>query len=48
MDILFDVDWAALLLPETPLLETFIRGTAVYIADDKRARSRKDEKRKPA
>lgn len=31
MEILFDVDWAALFLPETPLLEIFIRGTVVYL-----------------
>jgi uncharacterized membrane protein YcaP (DUF421 family) len=27
----FDVDWSALLLPSTPLLEIFVRGSAAYL-----------------
>ncbi len=31
MDWLVDVDWKTLLVPETSVLELFIRGTAVYL-----------------
>ena len=27
-----DIDWSQVLLPETPLLEIFVRGTVVYLA----------------
>ncbi|WP_346674062.1 YetF domain-containing protein [Nannocystis sp. SCPEA4] len=27
-----DIDWSKVLLPETPLLEMFVRGTVVYLA----------------
>ncbi len=32
MDHLIGVDWAKTLLPDTPLLEIFLRGTLVYLA----------------
>ena len=32
MDLLFNVLWSELFIPDTPLLESFIRGTIVYIA----------------
>jgi len=31
MDILFGMDWARTFLPGTPLLETFLRGSLVYL-----------------
>lgn len=32
MDILFSIDWKQLFIPDTPVLETVIRGTLIYIA----------------
>lgn len=32
MDWLFDVDWHGMFLPETALLEIFLRGTLMYLA----------------
>jgi uncharacterized membrane protein YcaP (DUF421 family) len=32
MELLFNVQWSELFVPDTPLLESFIRGTIVYIA----------------
>ena len=32
MHQLFDVDWASIFLPGVPILETVVRGTAVYFA----------------
>lgn len=32
MDLLFNVQWSELFIPDSPLLESFIRGTIVYIA----------------
>lgn len=32
MDKIFGVDWGKVLLPDTPLLETFLRGTVTYLA----------------
>lgn len=32
MEWLFDVDWAKTFLPDTPLLEIFLRGTLTYLA----------------
>ena len=31
MDWLFDVDWKQLFVPDTPLLQVFVRGTVIYI-----------------
>ncbi len=32
MHKLFDINWVEIFLPDTPILEIFIRGTAVYLA----------------
>ena len=32
MDLFREVDWPGLFVPTTPLLETFVRGTLVYLA----------------
>jgi len=32
VELFGDVDWAELFVPRTPLLETFVRGTAIYLA----------------
>lgn len=32
MNIVSGIDWAAMLLPQTPLLEIFLRGTLTYLA----------------
>ena len=32
LEYLFSVDWGKLLIPSTPLLEIFLRGTLVYLA----------------
>lgn len=32
MDWLSDVDWKSVLVPDTPLLEIFVRGTVTYLA----------------
>lgn len=32
MDALIGADWKAVLLPDTPLLEIFVRGTVMYLA----------------
>lgn len=31
MDLLFDVDWKHLFVPDKPLLQVFIRGTMIYL-----------------
>lgn len=31
MDGFFNIDWAAIFLPETPLLEIFLRGSVMYL-----------------
>ena len=31
MDLLFDVDWKELFVPDKPLLQTFVRGTVIYV-----------------
>ena len=31
MDLLFGVDWRHLFVPDTPLLQVFIRGTVIYV-----------------
>ena len=31
MDLLFDVDWRHLFVPDKPLLQVFIRGTVIYV-----------------
>jgi uncharacterized membrane protein YcaP (DUF421 family) len=31
MDLLFEVDWRLLFVPDTPLLQVFIRGTVIYV-----------------
>src|SRR5215212_4428035 len=32
MEKLFDVDWEHILLPDTPLLEIFLRGSVMYLS----------------
>ena len=32
MDLLFNVDWTGLFTPDTPILESVVRGTVTYIA----------------
>ncbi len=32
MDLLFNVDWKQLFAPDTPILESVVRGTVIYIA----------------
>lgn len=32
MDLFFYVDWKQLFAPDTPILESFVRGTVIYIA----------------
>ena len=31
-DLLFDVDWRHVFVPDTPLVEIFVRGTVMYLA----------------
>lgn len=31
MDLLFDVDWRLLFVPDTPLLQVMVRGTVIYV-----------------